>query len=451
MNVLLVNPPAPLNERYFATPPLGLMCLASTLRLHGHQVKILDLFSFGNDIKNVSDILNREHFDVVGITGMSFQHNTILKTAEVCKIADKDLVVAVGGPHASAFPSLLLDDPNIDFVLRGEADNSFPCFVDALNDPINLKDIPGLCFKTDSGSHLSSAHIIQDVDSLPIPAWDLIDITKYVGNHHGFFYEKEPVGKIISSRGCPYPCTFCAAHAVHSKVWRPQSSERIISEIDYLVNEVGIQELHIEDDNFTLDLNRAKTILKEIIRREYNLAINFPNGIRMDRIDDELLTLMKQSGVYSVTFGIESGSAHILKKIKKSITPDLIERQVKKVKTFGFYTQGFFIIGFPYERKGDIQETIDFALKLDLDAAFFGIFVPLPGAQDFEDLIKSGKASVETMDWDHMFSTQAQNFSNNLSSHEIDHLQRLATRKFYLRPRILLRSIMRIRGLTQFK
>lgn len=451
MKVLLVTPPPPLRERYFATPPLGLMYLASALRFRGHHVKILDSFSFGREIESLSNVLKREIFDIVGISGMSLQHNTILKTAEICKKIDPRIVVAVGGPHASALPSLLLEDDNIDFVFRGESDYAFPSFIHAINDPNAWQNIQGLCFKTDSGFHISPPAIVADVDSLPFPAWDLIDVQKYVGYHHGFFYEREPIGEIMTSRGCPYPCTFCAAHVVHSKMWRPHSPERVISDIDRLVKEEKIQELHIEDDNFTLDIKRAKKIFEEIIARQYNLKINFPNGIRIDRLDGELLELMRESGVYSVTFGVESGSPRILERVKKNITLNFIEKQVKKIKEFGFFTQAFFILGFPYEEKKDVEKTIEFALKLDLDAAFFGTYVPLPGSEDFEELVKLGKARLDRMDWDHMFSTQAQDFSLYLSPKELESLQRLATRRFYLRPKILLKSLFRLRGFAHFK
>lgn len=451
MRVLLVDPSSPLKERYFITPPLGLMYLASVLRLRGHQVKILDLFSFSEEAKKVSEALEREVFDVIGITGMSFQHNTILKTSKIAKNVNAKIDVIVGGPHASALPSLLLKDENVDFVLRGESDYTFPSLLNAIDNPIEWQNIQGLCFKTKEGVHISPPEIVADVDSLPFPAWDLIDIKKYVGHHHGFFYEKEPIGQIITSRGCPYLCTFCASRIVHSRVWRPHSPKRVISEIDCLVKEVGIQELQIEDDNFTLNLQRAKKISKEIIDRKYDLKINFPNGVRIDRLDDELLKLMRRAGVYSMTFGIESGSPHILEREKKNVTLELVEKQVKKVKKYGFYTQAFFIIGFPYEEKKDIEETIKFALKLDLDAAFFGTYVPLPGSQDFEELIGKGKISIERMDWDHMFSSKAQDSSFYLTPQEIEYFQRLATRKFYLRPRILLKSLGRIRGFGHIK
>lgn len=446
MRVLLVNPPSPLKERFFITPPLGLMYLASVLRLNGHQVKILDLFSLGEGVERASDVLKKEVFDIVGITGMSFQHNPMLKVAEVVKNEHEEIKVIAGGSHASAVPSLLLENKNVDFVLRGEADCTLSSLLNVIDNSMAWKNVRGLCFKTKEGFHISPPEIVSDVDSIPFPAWDFIDVKKYAGHHHGFFYEKEPIGQIITSRGCPYRCTFCAASIVHSRVWRPHSPKRVISEIDRLVKDVGIRELHIEDDNFTLNLQRVKKIFEEIVRRKYNLTISLPNGVRIDRLDDEILKLMKKAGVYSITFGVESGSSRILERMKKNITLELVEKQVKKTKKYGFYTQAFFIIGFPYEEKKDIEETIKFALKLDLDAAFFGTYVPLPGSQDFEELVEKGKITVERMDWDHMFSSKAQESSFYLTPQEIEYFQRLATRKFYIRPRIFLKSLGRIHG-----
>lgn len=431
------------------SPPLGLMYLASALRLKGHQVKILDLFSFGEEVEKVSEALKKEVFDIVGIAGMSFQYNPMLRVAEIVKNEHDEIKVLAGGPHASALPSLLLKNKNIDFLLRGEADFSLPSLLDVIDNPLDWKNVHGLCFRTREGIHMSAPQIIEDVDSLPFPAWDLIDIRKYVGRHHGFFYEKEPIGQIITSRGCPYLCTFCGASIVHLRKWRPHSPKYVISEIDRLVKESGIQELHIEDDNFAFNLQRAKSIFQRIVDRKYDLKINFPNGVRIDRLDDELLRLMKKAGVYSITFGIESGSPRILERAKKNITIDLVERQVKKTKKYGFYTQAFFIIGFPHEEKKDIEETIRFAQNLDLDAAFFGTYVPLPGSQDFRELIEKGKITVEGMDWDSMFSSKAQDSAFYLTPEEIEYFQRLATRKFYIRPRILLKSLRRIRGFRQ--
>jgi len=450
MRVLLINPPSPQRKHYFMSPPLGLMYLASILRAKGHKTKILDLFSFNENYKKLSEIFKKKLFDIVGITGMSFQHNTILKISSLIKKINSEIKIILGGAHASALPFFLLKNENIDFLLRGEAEFSLPALLNVIDNPREWQNIPGLCYKTNEKIKISPPEIVKNIDLIPIPAWDLINFKKYSGSPHGFFYKKEPIGQIITSRGCPYACTFCAAHIIHSKKWRPHSPARVLSEIDYLVNELGIQEIHIEDDNFSVNLQRAKTIFKGIIKKKYNLSIAFPNGIRIDRIDEELLKLMKSAGVYSLTFGIESGSPRILQRVKKNLSLNFLEKQLKKIKKFGFTTHGFFIIGFPYEKIEDIEETINFSLKINLDAAFFGTYVPLPGSLDFHELEEKGKIDLEKMNWDQMFSLKAQNNSHYLSPQEIEHFQHLATRKFYLRPKIFFKTLGRIQGYKHF-
>ncbi|MFW9971987.1 MAG: B12-binding domain-containing radical SAM protein [Candidatus Odinarchaeota archaeon] len=446
MKILLINPPSPQEQRYFTNPPIGLLSLASVLKEKNHEVQILDLYTFGGDHKELINSIKKQKFEVVGITGMSFQHNTILRMAKLVKIVDPNIITILGGAHASALPELLLKDKNVDFILRGEADYSLPAFLDVINKPNEWNRIAGLCFKTDDDITISPLEIIDNIDSLPIPAWDLIRFQNYSGSPHGFFYQREPIGQIITSRGCPYSCTFCAAHTIHSKKWRAQSSKRVIAELDYLVKILGIKELHIEDDNFSVNLQRAKDIFKEIIRRKYNLSIAFPNGLRIDRLDDELLQLMKIAGVYSMTFGIESGSERILRRIKKSLKLDFLETQLKRIKKYGFFCQGFFIIGFPYENKDDVIRTIHYSLKIDLDGAFFGTYVPLPGSEDFNELVSKNKINIETMNWDLMFSMRAQNMSYYLNAKDIKTLIRLANIRFYLRIKIFLGILKRIRG-----
>lgn len=447
MKILFIHPPSPQTIKYFSSPPLGLMYVASALRRNHHEVQLVDLFSAEKGYEKIEAVLQKEKFDIVGITGMSFQHHSILETAKTVKKIDPAIPIVAGGPHASALPELLLEDEDIDFVLRGEAEESFPAFLMKRETSNQWSDVPGLCFKRNGNLQIASPVIVKDIDSLPLPAWDLIDFKKYTGSPHGFFYEKSPIGQIITSRGCPYLCSFCGAHIIHSRHWRGHSPDRVIAEIDYLVKELHIHELHIEDDNFTLQLSRAKKILAQIIEKNYRLCIAFPNGIRIDRLDDELLQLMKAAGVYSITFGIESGSPRIIERVRKKISLDDLERQIKKVRRYGFYCHGFFIIGFPYEQKEDIELTIQYAKRLDLDAAFFGTYVPLPGSADFVDLLEKKKIDIHQMDWNQMFSVYVQDVSFFLTPLEIKRYQKLATMRFYLRPKIILRFLMRIRGI----
>jgi len=226
--------------------------------------------------------------------------------------------------------------------------------------------------------------------------------------------------------------------------------KRVISEIDYLVFVKRIRELHIEDDNFCLSIPRAKEIMHGIIDNAYDLKIGFPNGIRIDLLDDGLLSLMRKAGVYSLTFGIETGSPRIQQMTKKNLDLTFVRNQIKKVKKHGFYTQGFFILGFPYETEWDIKATIKYAKTLDLDAAFFGSFVPLPGSHDFEVLLENGKIELDKINWDNFCSVKPFP-SSNLSSDTIKSYVGSAYKQFYYRPSILCRNLKRIKSFKQFR
>lgn len=443
MKTLLINPPVLNNKRLFLSPPLGLMYIASTIQLAGHEVEIADLYSF-------DDQVNYGEYDFVGITGMSFQHSSILNLAKEVKGIDRNIIVGVGGSHATVMTEILLANKNIDFVFRGEFEEQTQNFLLSAYDRDKWKYIKGMCLQNKNSIHLSPPTFVKDIDLTPFPAWSLVDIKKYSGGHHGFFFEREPVGNLLTSRGCPFSCTFCAAHSISGKKWRPHSVKRVISEIDCLIHIMGIKELHIEDDNFCLSITRAKKIMREIIKRNYDLKIGFPNGVRIDLLDNELLSLMRKAGVYYLTFGIETGSLRIQKLIKKNLDLEFVKHQLKKVKNHGFYTQGFFILGFPYETENDMKATIEYAKSLNLDSAFFGAFVPLPGSEDFNRLLSNGEINLENFNWDTLFSIKPFS-SSHLSGDLIEKYVRSANWQFYLRPKTFFKNLKRIKSLKQLK
>jgi len=416
---------------------------ASAFEQAGHEVEIADCYSFDLQV-------NFEPYDFIGITGMSFQHASMLKLASEIKSLDNNKIVGFGGPHASVMAKLMLENSNVDFVFRGEFEEQASKFCECTYDRDEWKNIRGICFRNGNHIHMSQPVFVEDIDKIPFPAWDLIDLKKYSSRHHGFFYEKQPVGNILTSRGCPFPCTFCAAHSVSGRKWRCHSVDRVMSEIDYLVYEKNIKELHIEDDNFCLSIPRAKKIMSRIIDGSYDLKIGFPNGVRIDSLDDSLLSLMRKAGVYSLTFGIETGSPRIQQLTKKNLDLTFVKKQIRKVKEHGFYTQAFFILGFPYETEWDIKATIKYAKTLDLDAAFFGSFVPLPGSHDFELLLENGEINLDNINWDNFCSVKPF-ASSNLSAEKIKSYVGSAYKQFYRRPRILCRNLKRIKSFKQFR
>lgn len=453
MRVLLIMPPEKRETLVHSTPPYSLLVLAASVRASNHQVKVLDLFTFGFDKNTFKQELKTFKPDVVGIGGMSCHHNEMLFLASLVKEYSTSCIVALGGIHATALPELLLENENIDVLFRGEADETFPEYLKNLGNGNAMPEIEGLCFKTKAGFKISEPAIVKNLDSLPLPAWDLLPPTLYKGAPHGFFYRKWPIGLVLSSRGCPHECTYCAAKIMTKQRWRAKSPDRIIKEILHLREQYGVQEIQFIDDNLTLDKKRVIELCSKIIELNMDIWFSCPNGIRIDSLNDDLLLNMKKAKFYSFCLGIESGEASTLKRIKKRLSPETIEKNIKMLKKYKFRLTGFFIIGFPFETYENIMTTIRFAMRLPIDSAAFTLFIPLPGAEDFDNLVKAKKIDLRTYDWNHRawIEGNSQEIYENLHVEQLKSLQRKATLMFYLRPRIIFNLVFGMLKRKQFK
>ena len=231
---------------------------------------------------------------------------------------------------------------------------------------------------------------IENLDSLEMPAWNLMGLNSYPKIPPTLLFKKQPFAPISVTRGCPFSCTFCAAH-IHGRKIRSRSIDNVLMEIDLLYRDYGIREFYIVDDNFTADKAMVKKFCSEIINRKYDIAFCNPNGVRLDTLDMEMLTLMKKAGWYYLSVGIESGSQPVLDHMKKRINITLVREKVSIIRKAGLEVYGFFIVGYPTETLEDIKKTVNLALELDLIGANFSCFHPLPGTAIFEMLVQNGK------------------------------------------------------------
>ena len=223
-----------------------------------------------------------------------------------------------------------------------------------------------------------------------------------------------------------------------------------MTEIRYYIDEFGAKELHIMDDVFTLNKERAMEICKAILRNKFDLTLSFANGIRADSIDDELLQVLKDTGFQDLGFGVETGDEEILKSIKKSTTKESMRRAFKLAKKFKFNTWGFFIIGLPGETKDTVKKTINFAIELDPDFAKFLILKPFPGSEVYNDFNSHGYIKNFNYD-DYGVYTAPVHDLPGLSAKEMLAWQKKAYIRFYLRPRKIIKHLLKIKSLTQLK
>lgn len=232
---------------------------------------------------------------------------------------------------------------------------------------------------------------------------------------------------ILTSRGCPFTCTYC--HDIFGKSIRYQSPGAVLEEMRFLKETYGVREFQILDDSFNIDMKRAKHIFSQIAQQRWDVKISFPNGLRADYIDAEMVQKMKEAGVYRLALGIESGSLKIQKQISKSLDIGILKDVVRMISSAGISVHGFFMLGFPGESKEEMRRTIDFACELDLSTANFSLVIPNPGTRLRAEVLEEGEAA--NRDFSQYSITDVNSNASQATSEELIALRRLAYRKFY--------------------
>ena len=436
MNILLISP------KYDATivaPHLGLGYLSSSLKKQGHKVKILD-----GTREKVE--YNPEDWELVGVTAMSTYFPELCK--EVEKAKSHGLKTIIGGAHVICDPGQSLIDSGADYAAAGEGERTItqlasgkdPNQVEGLyywekgkprksNPDLSKLFKEKIMYTTKIGNQ--SRDFINNVDDFGEPDWENIDPRSYPQTMpHGTIYKSSPFAPIITTRGCPYSCTYCSAPITAGKKMRYRDPIKIVDEMENLINNYGVKEVQIEDDNFTLKRRHAVAVCEEMIRRKIKLDWSLPNGVRIDKLDPELLKLMRKSGCYFMSLGIESGNQRILNIIKKHLDKNLVRNVVTMVKDSGIDAVGFFMIGFPTETKEEIMNTINFACSLDLERASFHKAMPLPGTELY-DLWLEKYSKNQNIDWKTFCVDQFNADWAEVSPKELERLHKLAFFKFY--------------------
>jgi radical SAM superfamily enzyme YgiQ (UPF0313 family) len=449
MKVLLVSP---INRTYVIMPNIGLGYLAAALRKDSHEVKILHCAKERMSYPKYAEFLKKDKFDIVGFQVFSYDLDSVKEHARLLKSINPSACIVVGGPHPSSAPEHTMEYlKDIDFAFQGEAEAGFSRLInrlsankqDALEDG-DLEDIPGLVWRSKSGIKVNDRGYINNLDELGFPSWDLMDPREYPEAPHGAFARNFPVAPIIITRGCPFLCTFCAGHTISGRKVRRRSISHVMAEIDFLMDNYGVKEFNIEDENFTLHKDLVEEFCNEVLKRNIKISWNCPSGIRIDTLSKPLLALMEESGCYSFGIGIESGSQKMLDLFRKNLTVKKIEEQTAMLRYTKIKATGFFLLGYPGETAEDIKETIRFAKKLPLYRAQFNSFMPLPGSEVYGALKEKGL--LGDLEWRHFFVHDVTYISEELSRKKLGRLRRKAYLEFYLRPKIMFKILGEIRS-----
>jgi len=443
MKVLLLRPAAE-KKSMARVLPLGLLAIGSVLKRAGHQVKILDLRISNSPDEELNTVMDSFDPQVVGIGVMTIECKYGFIDAAKVKKINPNVTVVFGGPHCSHEPQFILNDSNVDLMVSGEGDLTIVELVNTLEEGKDVADVPGIAYKK-NGSYLRTAErpVIRDLDTID-QEYDLINLEKYFNfqSSMDFFpvFRNKKFIPLVTSRGCPFKCTYC--HDIFDKSIQYRSPEAVVNEIEYLIKVYGIREFHIVDDVFNVNMKRAKIVLDAIIERNLNIHISFPNGLRADFFDDELIDKMQRAGVYRMALGIESGSQRIQDMIKKDLDINIIYDVVEKLTSARMSVHGFFMLGFPSETREEMKETIHFACNLGLTTANFSLVIPNPGTDLRQTFIESRESNFEDFS-EYTFDAASSNASE-VEGGDLIKLKREANRRFYLsaqRLRHVLRAV----------
>lgn len=372
--IFLVNPPTSSGFYASVMPPLGLLYIDSYLRSNGLSVDFIDLGIEKNWADTFEKTIRRIKPGVIGISSNISNLTTTKELAKMAKEYNKDIIVAVGGPLPSSSPELYLNE-NIDFAVKGEGEITFYNFIK------NKSPVEGMFIKNNGKiTFTGEKESVANLDDLPFPSLDKIAIKKYFVN----FSQKMPVSSIITSRGCPFNCIFCNK-SVFGSHWRARSARNVVDEIKWQVNILGVKEICIMDDNFTLDKQRVYQICDLILSEGLKFKWQCQNGLRADTLDKELLLKMKKSGCWKIGIAPEVGDETILAKIDKKLDLNNIREINNWCRKAGICVHAFFMIGFPFEIKENIEKTISFSIELNPVIADFAKVFPFPGTRLYEE------------------------------------------------------------------
>lgn len=442
MKLLFLNP---INRSYVVMPSLGLGYLASVAIRAGCEVKILNCIKEKMTYEGFGRYIGQEAFDVIGFQLFSYDLNSVRKHISIIRSVSPRSVVIAGGAHPSGDPAGTMSYlKELDYAFQCEAEAGLPLLLDILSGGAgDFEAIPGLVWRCGDIVRVNPPSFVQNLDDIPMPAWDLLLPETYPEAPHGAFTKKFPTAPIVISRGCPCKCTFCAGGSINGKRVRRRSVDNVIQELRCLAGR-GIREFHIEDENFTESRDFVFEFCDRLNSEGLGMSWSLPSGIRIDKIDRETLLAMARAGCYSLAIGIEFGSDRILEQTRKGYSVATVKEKLRLFKGVGIKVTGFFMFGLPGETLVEMKQTVRLSLALPLDRAQFNIFMPLPGSVEWDNLQRGNL--LEGLDWDRFFVHDVAYSDKCISAMEIKRIQRLAVLRFYLRPRILFRLLSEIRS-----
>ncbi|MBM3255171.1 MAG: radical SAM protein [Candidatus Omnitrophica bacterium] len=429
--------------------PLGLGYIAAVLENSGYEVKIIDAKVEGLSAKEISGRVAQYNPAIIGLGVSTPDFPVACSLARQIK-SSGEYTIMIGGAHISALPEETMQEACFDYGIVGEGERTVVELADAIlkGDRENIRQIKGLVFR--DGSKIVRTpprEYIDDLDTLPFPARHLLPaLNKYTG----FYYKSSLLATIITSRGCPYQCTFCDRAVFGNRV-RMRSINNILDEIEMLVKDYGVRSINIPDDLFTITAERIEEFCRQLLSRK--LKISWSCFSRVDTVTPQMLKTMKEAGCWMICYGIESGSQRILNAIKKNVTLEDTEKAIKWTHEAGILVLGVFILGVPGENEETLRNTLSFAKKLPLYRVIFNTLQPLPGSEIYKIALQSGTLRKD-IDYRYYhfycFPEKLSFIAEGLTADILKRYRRKAYRDFYLSPAYIFKRIFQYREFKGF-
>jgi anaerobic magnesium-protoporphyrin IX monomethyl ester cyclase len=471
MRVLVANPPWPgpgygarsdvrwphkRSDKYIEYP-IYLSYTAAVLDEAGFEVSFLDAvmdeLSIVEFAQRVHDLNPRLALLETSTPSIEFE----LETAAAIKDLAPETFVSLIGSHVTYFDEeTVAENPAVDAVIRGEFEYTAADLARALDaggDPslragYDLSGVPGLTYRDTTGDVRANPDrpLFEPLDRMPFPARHIV---KGDGYRAGIYSGGYPTA-MISSRGCPYRCTFCLwPDILYGHEFRSRSAENVVDEIEEAVRVHGHDEVYFDDDTFTIDRQRVMDICRLILERGLEKEVEWIAQCRVDTVDREMLEAMKAANCGYILFGVESGSPEMLKKMKKGITLDKVRSAMELTRQVGIKTQAFFLFGIPGETRETVRETIEFAKELNASSTQFAIAIPHPGTALYEECKANGWLISEN--WSDYTSEASLIETPWLSAKEVEEARLRAYREYYYRPQYIVGEALKVRRLADLK
>jgi len=452
-NVLLINPPIALevyseklHDFWLITPPYSLLVLAASIIKIGANVKVLDADADMLSDEEIVSISMKFKPKYIGFTVMTPSVYLVKRICSKIKKKLPDVKIILGGVHATALPFELMNElQDADYLIKGEANEILTKLIKS-NDKIeNLSNIEGLLYRNQKKDIIANKGqgFIDDINKLPMPAWDIIDLNKYRA-YRLLMWNKQyvkPYAPIFTSWGCPGTCSFCSNRLMHGNKVRFRDPEKVLEEIDYLVQKCNVKSICIQDDSFTIKKNHTYEICHGLINRKYDISLMCQS--RADTIDEDMINLFKKAGFTWISFGIESGSQKILDQANKKLTKKILYNTVLLTHKSGLNTHLNFIVGLPGENSNTIKETIDFAKQLKSVSYGFSFATPFPGTKLWDFAAKNSINLTTNWNYYDWVNYPPQSLNKNITSSDLKKFRKRIIRKVIISPSYIFRIIQK--------